>query len=822
MQIYLGTFAIAAATLALEVIVTRLLSVVTWYHLSFFAVATALLGMTAGATAVYLRPKRFRGEALPRSLARACIGFALATPATVAGVSLLSVTFETTTMGMLALFALTGLTALPFYYSGVAVAAILTRVDRPVGKLYAADLLGAAAGSLFVLGGLEVLDAPSLTLVCAALGALAAAVLGRAATSGGADGDDGDDDAGGVPRRPRGGATWPRIATAVVLLALAVLNASAPGRLKLQPLFVKGGRQDVRNALVDRWNSYSRVVVHGRYRAGPHFWSRSPNAPAFPPRDQYPMDIDGLAGTTISPFEKPEDIAHYRWDLTNIGYHLRPNGGALIIGVGGGRDVQSALHFGHERVVAVELNRTFVSLLRGRFREFAGLADHPAVTLVNDEGRSYAAHSDEQFAFIQMSLIDTWAATGAGAFSLSENALYTVEAWRIFLARLAPGGIFSVSRWHSHQDLGETGRLVSLAVASLLNAGVEDPSQHLAMVTSRNPGMSTLLVGQAPLTQRDVSLLSKTATDQGFEVTLLPHTTPAHPFLAELMTARSLADVQRLAEAQPLNMAPPTDEQPYFFNMIRLSKLGVTFSRPRSHGGVVSGNLLATMTLVWLIVALAFFSLVTVVVPLLFRSRLRAQRRPDGVRLPVWGLYFSLIGAGFMFVEIGMLQRLSVFLSHPAHALGILLFTLIASTGVGAWLSERLPLTRRPWLVVFPLVTVGAILVERFLISGVTAWFVTSPTLVKALLAIAVLSPMGLLLGFFFPTGMRLANAARVSDTPWFWALNGVFGVLVSAVAVMVSIYASISTNFYVAALCYFATLVSLPLMAHRAAATPA
>src|SRR4029077_14167619 len=148
------------------------------------------------------------------------------------------------------------------------------------------------------------------------------------------------------------------------------------------------------------------------------------------------MDIDGEAGTSIRRSSVPADLSHLAWDVTNVAYHLRASGGACIIGVGGGRDVQSALMFGHELVVGVEVNPIFIDLLRNKFGEFAGVAGDARARLVVDEVRSYLARSTERFAVVQMSLIDTWAATGAGAFSLSENALYTVEAWTTILERL--------------------------------------------------------------------------------------------------------------------------------------------------------------------------------------------------------------------------------------------------------------------------------------------------------------------------------------------------------------------------------------------------
>ena len=176
------------------------------------------------------------------------------------------------------------------------------------------------------------------------------------------------------------------------------------------------------------------------------------------PSTQYYMNIDGAAGTSLRRFNQREDIEHLFYDVTSIAYYLRPTGKACIIGVGGGRDIQCALLFGHDQVVGIELNPIFIDLLKTRFRDFAGI-NRPGVRLVVDEARSYLSRSTESFDLLQMSLTDTWAATGTGAYSLSENTVYTVEAWKVFLSRLSESGIFTVSRWHSEKELGETGRV---------------------------------------------------------------------------------------------------------------------------------------------------------------------------------------------------------------------------------------------------------------------------------------------------------------------------------------------------------------------------
>ena len=277
--------------------------------------------------------------------------------------------------------------------------------------------------------------------------------------------------------------------------------------------------------------------------------------------------------------------------------------------------------------------------------------------------------------------------------------------------------------------------------------------------------------------------------------------------MRDIVSARSRADLDVAIADQPLNYEPPTDENPYFFNMLKLTHLGAI----RLGGaGVLRGNLIATLTLVALIFSLGVLTIATIVVPLAIRSR----SQPSASRAPavLWygAVYFSLIGAGFMLVEIGLIQRLSVFLSHPVYALGILLFTIILSSGVGSYLSEQLPLTRPPWIFVYPMGTAMGILAIRFVLPEVLSNMVASPMLSRVAVSVGLIFPLGLLLGGFFPTGMRLARQLLVAETPWFWALNGIFGVLCSALAVFFSIYVATSLNFYIGAACYAAISVCL------------
>ena len=794
MSTYAGTFLISFTTLALEVTLARMLSVVAWYHLAFFAVSTAMLGMTAGATTLYLKPQWFAGDKLNGSIARACLGYALVTPAALVLLCLAPLSLEPTVMSLLALALATAACALPFYFSGLAISAILTRSRRPIGTLYASDLIGASMGCLFVLAGLDVLDAPSLMLLCGAIGVPAAFcfVWGRE-----------------FPQR--------RLAWGVLAVLLVLVPVNAATAYGIRPLVVKGRIEGAGDYLLERWNSFSRVVVYEGREDEPQYWGPSPARPRGERIFQHRMNIDGEAATTLRPFSSLDDIEHLRFDVTNIAYHLRPHGGACIIGVGGGRDIQSAILFGHEKVVGIDVNPIFIDLLRNEFREFAGIADRRGVSLAVGEARTFLARTADHYAVLQMSLVDTWAATGAGAFSLTENSLYTVEAWQTFLARLDEDGIFTVSRWYSPANLGETGRLVSLGVASLLRAGIATPSRHMAMVASNH--IATLLISRQPFSPEDMAALKVLCADLQYAPVILPGGAPENAALRQLLAVRSEAELLQAVAEMPLNYEPPTDSNPYFFNMLRLGHLTPILY---SHPGVVRGNLIATVTLTALLLCLFAASIATIALPLLIRTRTeRVPDRPSRVSWP-GALYFSLIGAGFMFVEIGLIQRLSVFLGHPAHALGILLFTIIASTGCGSLLSERLPVARSPWVFSYPVLTAVALGVTACALPAVLGTMMTSPIYGKVATAIVAVLPLGVLMGLFFPTGMRLVQSTRAAETPWYWALNGIFGVSCAALAVFVSMYVGIAANFWIAAGCYGATVVCLRFMYSRSrAASP-
>jgi len=470
--------------------------------------------------------------------------------------------------------------------------------------------------------------------------------------------------------------------------------------------------------------------------------------------------------------------------------------------------VLSALAGGCDSITGIEVNRILVDLLNGPYREFAGIADAPEVTLVHDEARSYLARTSDRFDVLQMSLIDTWAATGAGAFSLSENGLYTLEAWRLFLGVLRPGGVLAVSRWFSPSRLSETNRLLSLGTAALLDAGVERPDEQLMLVSRKN--VATLLVSVDPFTAEDQAILEKIEARFGFVVLLAPGRSPAIPAMGTIASSRS-QEALRAATADPVyDFRAPTDERPYFFNMLRLSSVRDVEA---VEVGALLGNVRATSTLMVLLAATVVLTAGIVLGPLGWAQRPRMEPRHLTVAL----VYFAALGAGFMLLQFALLQRFSIFLGHPTWSLAIVLFSMILFTGFGSLLSDRVDVTGR-WPLALPAaIAVGiAILIAILPVATQAGMGLSLP--LRAGVVLLVTAPLSTLLGFCFPIGMRLVDRSDAAATPWMWGVNGAFSVLGSVCALVLSMTAGISTTLGVAALLY--ALLGVAMLALRRAVT--
>jgi hypothetical protein len=792
-----GLFATTASALLLEVLDTRLLSVLTWYHLSFFAVSIAMFGLSAGGLSVYLRktpPADLEG--CRRLLAENSLAYAISIP--LSHFLLLQipfkmdlVSFQTWTVAWVGLAA-SGLLAAPFYFAGVAVGLALTRIPSRIGVTYCVDLLGAGLGCLLAIPLLKASDITTATFAASALAALGAICFGAFSAT-----------------------AVLRTFVLVFCGLLMVIAWNLWGPLPLRVLYAKGIPVKRDHIVHEAWNGHSQILVYEPKDGDAFFWG-----PGLGARDlrasTMRLVIDGSADTHLTKWDgRQPSLDWVRHDVTSLPYHLRRGGDAAVIGAGGGRDILTALWGESRHVTGIEINDILINVVSRRAAGFSHLGADERLRFVHDDARSFLTRTAGRYDVLQMSLIDSWASTSAGAFTLSENGLYTEQAWTAFLQTLKPGGVFSVSRWFSPQRISETTRLLALATAVLLDRGVADRHQHVALVARLS--VATLLISPAPLSSADISRIDGLAREEGFDVLVAPGRPPANPLFERILASRNRDELRSATASDVFDYSPPSDERPYFFNLIKPAALWRV--QLEDSPGVVEGNLLATMTLILLVGVSTILVGVVILLPLFItRSSFRQPRRHPAFAQAV--AYFALIGAGFMLIQIPYLQRFSVYLGHPTYALVVILFAMILSAGLGSLLSERLSIDRRSTLVALPaLIAVVLFVVTRTLQPAIDAT-IHHGLFARALVVVAFTTPASLLLGCCFPVGMRLAGRLDGNMTPWLWGVNGAAGVLASSVAVAISMWSGIHTSLHLAILCY-AALIPLVLVMRRAAPQP-
>ena len=785
---YLGLFLVTLSTLAYQILLTRIFSVTIWYHFAFLAISIAMLGMTVGAIAVYVMPSVFADEKVGRQLARSALVFGLSIILSLLIHLAIPVRTDGSASSIFSLVFTCILIAIPFTASGVCVALVLTKFPRQVSSLYAVDLVGASLGCVLLIALMEITDGPTAVFAVAWFALLGALCFATATDS----------------RVLRVSIGLAALATGLFVVSHTVLVHRQQAIVRVVWTVSPEGPVPVARPLYEHWNTHSRIRVRGssKVQQRPFGWSLSSTLDPKWKASQLFLEIDSGALTVLTRFDGSlEPLSYLRYDLTNLAHYLRSDADVLVVGAGGGRDILSALVFEQSSVVGLEVNAAILDVTHERFGDFTGHLDrHPKTRFVHDEARSYIARSKDHFDILQISLIDSFAATAAGAFVLTENSLYTVEAWKSFLEHLKADGILTVTRYYFEKNPGAAYRMTSLAVAALEEMGIQSPRDHIALVRlpgskTGRPTMGTILVSRDPFSAGDIEKLEQVTRDLEFRLVLTPDFASDETF-SGIAQGGDLSD---LYDSLPLDVSPSTDDRPFFFHMLRLRD--IFDPELRDDQGMANFNIRAVIILGVLLLTVSVLTLAFVIVPLALRSRLSSVKE-----VAPWFLAFAGIGAGFMLVEISQMERLVIFLGHPVYALSVVLFTLLLSSGLGSFATQRLDnedleraVPSRLGLLLFVLTLFG------FITPAIIDNLQSASNTVRIAASVAILAPIGFLMGMPFPMGMRAASSASsASDlTPWLWAMNGSTSVLASVVAIVIAMNAGISASFWTGCVCY-------------------
>ena len=770
------------AALLLELALTRLFSVVLFYHFAFLAISIALLGLGAGGVAAYLGKQRLTKYETRMLVSRLCMINAPLMPIVLTVVLRTPVSLLISTGNFLRLTAIYLTSAIPFFVTGLVFSVVFARESKHIPRLYGADLTGGAIACLAMVPLLNWLGGPNTVLFAGLIMGVAGSVWAATAKE----------------RKIN-------LALAAVLLILIGVNHT--GRI-FDIVYAKGIFRDPAQVEFAQWNAISRVEVDNQDGAKA-------------------VVIDADASTYIMNAD-PGQWHGTVWEknlmsappaLANV---LRPHGDFAIIGPGGGVDVLRAVASGSPSVTGIEINPIIANtIMRGRYADYAyHLYERPEVHLHVTDGRSFVRNAPQQYDVVQMTLVDTWASTAAGAFALSENSLYTVEAFQEYFEHLKPDGMIAITRWEFQQPR-EALRVVSVAMEALHRLGVADTSKNFMVISEGDLDedgipVAVLAKKSAFTPEEEKAVKAHLASYPALVALHLPSEPQTNPFSA-LIAGN---DPHAFASGYAYNVAPVTDNAPFFFFTLKLGQI-------LHHEGLKEGmdwkvNLgVAVLGMVLIISLVAVFAFL--VIPLTMGARGTHRHA-----LPL--LYFIFVGLGYILVEIAFIQRFVLFLGHPTYALTVVIFLMLLSSGLGS-LASRKWLASRPSAAIPLILIVTALVLYVFVLPGLLNAFVGLPLVVKFLMSGLLLVPLGFAMGMPFPTGLRALasfaapqfpaaenNEAKQNALEWAWAMNAASSVLGSVLAMVIAIQYGLNVTLACGAVAYLVALTLTKTVSPRAA----
>jgi MFS family permease len=752
------------ATLLLELSLTRIFSVVFYYHFAFLAISIALFGLGAGGVFSYV-VSGWKGRFYRKLGMLSALNCLLVVLAAVIVLSQKA----TVTNGALALIYFTN--ALPFFCAGAIVSMVISETIERVNRVYFFDLIGAAGGCLLLVPILNLIGGPNTTLSVAILFAAAASIWffldgytpGRVASVG----------------------------LGLLLTLLIIVNLKAHW---IEVRYAKG--KHLQGEQFVKWNSFSRIALAREHDSG------------------VPMIfIDADASTGIANFDfdhlSTEDRRRLLHEGPGLAYAVRPGAKALVIGPGGGWDVSRALASGSHDVTGVEINPIIATtIMRQKYPELSRrLYFRPDVHIFVEDGRSYIRRSNGKFQVLQATLVDTWASTAAGAFALSENNLYTTDAMRDYLAHLTPDGLLSFTRW-GFEPPRESLRLLSLAMTGLQQLGETDFARHFIVGREGTRAdlagwgaRDTVLISRKPFSADDVARAKEMMQASKMQAIYLPGEAIPNQF-TQLLTSSDPAKYER---NYAFDITPVSDDRPFFFYTVQPRDLLSFVTGGAKDTADYKVNKAVPLLFESLGVSMVAVLIILLLPPLVLKTKLPRQKS-----VVLFLVYFLCIGAGYILVEVALIQKFVLFLGHPTYALTVVIFSLLLSSSLGSSFSRRV-LAGSDQRLVGALACVAALVaLLALLMAHLLTPLVGLPLPVKMLLTVLLIAPAGFVMGMPFPTALARLEGWQPDSLRWAWSLNAASSVLGSVGALICAIYLGLTMTLLVGGLLYLIALLVL------------
>ena len=800
--LYIGIYLTSFSTLLFEISLTRIFSIAQWYHFAFMVVSMALLGYSASGTFLMLFPSIFKKDTY-YVLSISALLFAIFSPLSYIITNRIAfdpIKIAWDPMQIVYILIYYIIFSIPFFFSGMTISVAISRFSNIVHRIYFSDLIGAGSGCLLALLIFSLTGASNSVIISSISGILASTIFSL------------------QPSSHKKNSFPYRLILIVIPISIIIIS---PPFMEIAISPYKGLQTALRHPDAEivktEWDSISRVDVikSGAVRFAPglslKFQGELP--------EQIGLTVDGGNLNAITKFSgNKDDIAFTDYLPSAIPYYLTKPDNILIFDPRGGLDILSAIYNGATNIESVEFYPLLTEIVKNDYREFSGgIYNKEKIGIKSGDGRTFIRQSKNRYDIIQISPGDAFASSSTGIYGLTEDYRFTVEAFRDYIEHLNENGILTITLYLLPPPRHEL-KVVSIAVKALEEIGVTSPEKHIAII--RTWGTITIIIKRSGVGSSDIEKIKTFCKERHFDIEYYPgikkEETNIYNRFQEPLYFNLLSKIINPDEKENFfnnyifDVTPATDDRPFFHHFFKWNTIGDTYNTfGRKWQPFLEGGYLIPIVFIQALVV----SIVFIILPLLFSRKINLEKFKMGDISFL--LYFLLIGIGFMFAEISMIQRFILFLGHPVYSISTVLFTLLISSGMGSRFSGKFSNgqdggVRIREFKLYLLILCGLIIIYAILLPYIFNKILLEGIIWRQLISFTFLFPLGFFMGMPFPTGIKLLERYNAGIIPWAWCINGCSSVISSVLVILIALSFGFKITLILSAVAYAGGLLIL------------
>jgi len=810
--LYIGIFFFSGSVLLFELSLMRVFSILQWNYLAFMIISIAFLGYGASGTFLSVFSsllKKAKGIKLYKYLFFFSLLFSLGSLFSLFIISkipfdLYRITTDRYQLLYLIIYYLA--IATPFFFAGLCISLVISKLPKKINKIYFCDLGGASIGCISFLVLANYISLSYLLIIPSLFSFLASFLFS-------------------LKLKDKSSIIY---IVGIFIFIILFSGAESFYSFPINPyksLFTLLRYPNSR--IIDsQENSFARLEVvesEGvKYAPG-----LSLNfSGEIPEQLGLVTDGDGLSAITRLEWENNLEalgkIEFTDYISSALGFHLVRDidnqGKILIIGPGGGLDILGGIYNGIEEIWGIEMNPDIKILLQNNYSGYSGnIYNREGINILTGEGRSVLKGLDQKFDLIQISLIGSSNTASGGFYSTSENYLYTVEGFMDFWQHLSEGGKLSITRWLKFPPR-EIVRLCSISLEALSRMGIEKPENHLAVI--RSWATSTLVLSKKEIGEEEIRIIKDFCDKRNFDTVYFPgikeedaninHILEQSYYYQEidqLINSFKEDKLKDFYDSYFFNVSAVTDNQPYFFYTLKWQNIPKIIKSTANWQSLIEwGNLIIFATFLQGII----FSIIFIFLPLILKGLPISKRK---IKIPFL-LYFASLGLGYMLLEISFIQKFILYLTNPAYSTSIIIFSFLFFSGLGSFYSKKIEKNYIESLKIIILSLCVILLLYQIILPHIFNTTLKYSLLARILITIGLISPLGFLMGMPFPLGIRLVSSIEQGKEkgliPWLWATNSFCSIIASVSAVIIALFFGFRVVASLAALAYLFGFLSI------------